>query len=239
METVRTFPLFDDLPAAAVDEILALAETRTFRRRQPLFRQGDRITRLFLICDGTVKLTQVGEDGQEVIMRLAGTGNAIAAVAAFARPERFPVGAAALEKVVTLSWERPVAQDLARRHPDFAAALTREISRLAHGLQRRLLEVSTERVPQRLARLLLRLADQAGVAQEGAVLIDMPLTRQELAQMAGTTLYTVSRLLSEWADQGLVTTGRVRVSVRSESGLRQIAGELDASDPPARAAGPA
>lgn len=207
--------------------MLSLSQEQCFARREALFRQGDPVEGLFLLVRGNVKLSQLGPDGQEVVMRLAGAGDVIVAVAAFTQPERLPVGATALNEVRALVWPRPVAQEIGRRYPAFAAALTREISRQAHGFQLRLLEISTERVPQRLAQLLLRLGEQAGVEDKTGVRIDIPLTRQDLAQMTGTTLYTVSRLLSEWAELGLVRIGRAQVTLRSKSRLRELAGDRD------------
>jgi CRP-like cAMP-binding protein len=223
MDSVERARVFLELERPAVDDILALSEEVRFERREALFRQGDPVEFLFLLRAGHVKLSQLGPDGQEVVMRLAGAGDVIAAVAAFAKPERLPVGARALDDVTALLWSRPVAQEIARKHPGFAAALTREISRQAHGFQLRLLEVSTERVPQRLAQLLLRLGEQAGVPEDNGIRINVPLTRQDLAQMTGTTLFTVSRLLSEWAELGLVEIGRERVTLCSKSGLEELA----------------
>jgi CRP-like cAMP-binding protein len=215
--------VFADLERSAVEHILSLSHEQSFERREALFLQGDPVKGLILLEAGNVKLSQVGFDGHEVVMRLAGAGDVIAAVAAFEKPEFLPVTATALDGVEARIWPRPVAQEIARRFPAFAAGLTREISRQAHGFQLRLREVATARVPQRLARLLLRLGEQAGVRQGNGVRIDIPLTRQDLAQMTGTTLYTVSRLLSEWADQGLVKPGRARVTLSSISGLEEIA----------------
>jgi CRP-like cAMP-binding protein len=93
-------------------------------------------------------------------------------------------------------------------------------------VQERLRELATERVEQRVARTLLRLARQVGRKVEGGVLIDMPLSRQDLAEMTGTTLYTVSRILSQWEQQHLVETGRERILIRQPHGLVAIAEDL-------------
>jgi CRP/FNR family transcriptional regulator, nitrogen oxide reductase regulator len=84
-------------------------------------------------------------------------------------------------------------------------------------------ELATERVAQRVARNLLRLARQSGREADGGLLIGHPLSRQELAAMAGTTLYTVSRLLSQWEEAGIVETGRLKVLVRSPARLAELA----------------
>ncbi|MHB8818430.1 MAG: helix-turn-helix domain-containing protein, partial [Bellilinea sp.] len=77
-----------------------------------------------------------------------------------------------------------------------------------------------------LARTLLRRASQAGKKTDDGVLIDLALTRQDLAEMTGTTLYTVSRILSQWETQGLVRSGRERVTIRFPHGLVAIAEDL-------------
>jgi CRP-like cAMP-binding protein len=87
-------------------------------------------------------------------------------------------------------------------------------------------------VAQRVARTLLRLARQAGQREEEGVLIGLPLSRENLAEMTGTTLYTVSRILSGWEEQGLVEAGRERVLIRLPHALVAIAEDLPSNIPP-------
>jgi CRP-like cAMP-binding protein len=81
-------------------------------------------------------------------------------------------------------------------------------------------------VEQRLARALIRLAGQAGQQTPTGVLIDLPLSRVDLAEMTGTTIYTASRVLSRWEHQGLVETGREWVLVRQPSALAAVAEDM-------------
>jgi CRP-like cAMP-binding protein len=92
-------------------------------------------------------------------------------------------------------------------------------------MQERYRELATEKVERRIARSLLRLAAQMGTKMDRG--IELTFTRQDLAEMSGTTLYTVSRVLSEWERQGLVETGRERVLIRDPHGVVRIAEELD------------
>ncbi len=87
-------------------------------------------------------------------------------------------------------------------------------------------ELATERVERRVARALLRLASQAGRRLADGVLIDLPLSRQEIAEMTGTTLFTVSRLLSEWERRGMIDAGRERVVIRNPHELVLIAEDI-------------
>jgi CRP-like cAMP-binding protein len=92
-------------------------------------------------------------------------------------------------------------------------------------MQERYRELATEKVERRIARALLRLVAQMGVKMEKG--IELTFTRQDLAEMSGTTLYTVSRVLSEWERQGVVEAGRERVLIRNPHGLVSIAEELN------------
>jgi CRP-like cAMP-binding protein len=92
---------------------------------------------------------------------------------------------------------------LMRRFPDVAINAARMIADRLHELQRQHRELMTERVERRIAPALVRLARGAGRRVEGGVEIDFPLSRQDLAQMTGTTLFTVSRTLSAWEQDGL------------------------------------
>ena len=93
-------------------------------------------------------------------------------------------------------------------------------------MQERYHELATERVQQRIARVLLRLAAQSGRKMESGVLIDLSFSRQDLAEMTGTTLFSVSRILNQWETQGLVKVGREKVVVVFPHGLVRIAEDL-------------
>jgi CRP-like cAMP-binding protein len=90
-------------------------------------------------------------------------------------------------------------------------------------MQERYRESVTERVEQRIARVLLRLAGQSGKRVEAGVLIELPFSRQELAEMAGTTLFTVSRILSTWEKQGLISAGREKVTLTNPHAILRVA----------------
>ena len=89
--------------------------------------------------------------------------------------------------------------------------------------QAQVMEMSTQQVEQRIAHALLRIVSQSGRKTEHGIEIDFPITRQDIAEMTGTTLHTVSRLLSAWEDEGLVKGGRQKVVVTDPHGLMVVA----------------
>ena len=96
--------------------------------------------------------------------------------------------------------------------------------------QNRVRELSTQRVERRIARTILRLARQSGRKTEQGVLVDLPLSRQDIAEMTGKTLYTVSRVLSDWEKRGLVQSERQQVIITHPHGLVSLAEDIPVGD---------
>jgi CRP-like cAMP-binding protein len=126
-----------------------------------------------------------------------------------------------------LAWPHAALLRLAEEHPRLALLTTGVIAARMHEVQERFRELATQRVAQRLARALLRLVRQAGRRTAEGVVIDLPLSRQDLAEMTGTTLFTVSRTLSAWEAAGVVAVGRERVVVVHPHRLVEIAEDLE------------
>lgn len=214
-----------DLPAAVREGLAEGGAGREAVRRDFLFHQGDDAAQLWFVVRGRVKLTQVGADGQEVVVRFVGPGEIFAGIALL--PDaRYPVTAEVVEAARLIVWPRAVVARLAAEHPELALKTTATIAARMQELQHRFRELATERVHQRIARALLRLAHQAGRRTDEGVLIDHPLSRQDLAEMTGTTLFTVSRVLSGWESDGILAIGRERVVVRDPHRLVAVAEDV-------------
>jgi CRP-like cAMP-binding protein len=171
-------------------------------------------------------LTQVTPEGDQVILHLVHPGEMFGGIAVLG-DATYPVSAQALEDCQALAWDGEGMAGLMERTPRLALNALRLLAGRVQELQDRVRELATERVERRVARTLLRLARQAGRKVENGVWIDLPLSRQDLAEMTGTTLFTVSRVLSRWEQQGLVEAGRERVLIRFPHGLVRIAEDLD------------
>jgi CRP/FNR family transcriptional regulator, nitrogen oxide reductase regulator len=219
--------LFKELSAGALEEVVAEARRVKLRVGQAVFRQGSPAESVFLILQGRVKMIQSSPEGHAVALRVLGPGELLGLVAALGE-RSYPVTAQAQQAVVVARWSGPSLWKLLERHPPIASGALRMALGRLHELQEQFRELATERVERRIARALLRLVRQAGLRVEGGVSIDMPLTRQDLAEMSGTTLYTVSRVLTGWAEQGVLEVGRKKVLVRKPHALVAIAEELSA-----------
>lgn len=216
---------FQKLSAVTLHTVCQAAFRRHVERHAFFFHQGDPASTFYILVKGRVRLTEVTPEGQQLLVRFVGPGEAIGIIAAMEQSV-YPLAAQALEDCVALAWDSVTLERLMERFPRIAINGLRLVAQRWHELEERYRELATERVERRIAQTLLRLAHQVGRRVERGVLIDLPLTRQDLAEMTGTTLYTVSRIISRWEDEQLVETGRERLLVRYPHGLTLIAEDL-------------
>jgi CRP/FNR family transcriptional regulator, nitrogen oxide reductase regulator len=120
-------------------------------------------------------------------------------------------------------WPASVWPQLIAKYPSLASNTMQTIGGRLQEAHTRVVEMSTQQVERRVAHALLRLAKQAGRRIEHGVQIDFPISRQDVAEMTGTTLHTVSRILSAWEQQGLVESGRQRIVLRDPHKLFTLA----------------
>jgi CRP-like cAMP-binding protein len=230
-DLLKSTPLFQNLNPAQL-ELAAQAATRRQVEADAFFYfQEDPAKTIYVLIQGRVKLTQVTPEGQQVILRYANPGEAFGVIAALSE-STYPVAAQAVEESVVLAWGEVEMHRLMEQIPPLSINALRILASRIREFQDRLRELATEKVERRIAHTLLRLARQTGRKVPEGVLIDMHLTRQDLAEMTGTTLYTVSRTLSQWEAKGLVQSSRERVVIRFPHGLVSIAEDLIFGDTP-------
>lgn len=221
-EREATPPLLRGLSPEEQREALSRAIARRLAKGQVLFRQDEPAEALCLVETGRLKLTQVTADGQTVTVRFTGPGELCAAIAVL-DGKSYPFSAAAVEPGLVRLWTRPVLRELFRKWRVFESNLLEVVGTHSREMLDRFRELATEAVPQRVARSLVRLARLGGRrGADGGILIER-LTQQDLAELAGTTIYTVNRVLSEWETEGLVRKGRGKLVIRSEERLSEIA----------------
>ena len=215
-------PLFQGLSTEGCREVATRAWNVVAPRRSVLFHEGEAAHFLGFLYSGRVKLLQTGTAGPEATIRLVVSGQVLGGLG-LSPGEVQGATAIALETSHVLTWRRPDLETLFSRYPVLPINALRIQARRLRETSERNRELATEKVPQRLARTLLRVAQPAGRRFEDAVFADVPLSQAELAELTGTTLFTVSRILSDWAGQGIVKSGRERVVIENARILATIA----------------
>ncbi len=217
--------LFKGLSREALDDVLDAGRRHRIAKGDVLFRQADPPEAFYVLVYGRVKVTQDTPDGQQVVVRFIGPGEMMGCVAVCGG-NGYPGTATAVEDSLAIRWTAGAIAGLMQRHPTIAMNALGAVGGRLQEAQERIREMSTEKVERRIAHALLRLVRQAGRRVERGVEINFPISRQDIAEMTGTTLHTVSRTLSAWESQGLIEGGRQRVVVRNPHGLVTIAEDL-------------
>jgi CRP-like cAMP-binding protein len=222
---LRQVPPFQSLPGAALDELAVLARPRAVEQGAYFFMQGDEARHMYVLTAGQVKLTQVSTEGQQAVMRMVAPGQMFAGLAILSPAKGYPVSAEAMDDSSGLAWDGKKLRELADRYPALSLGIMDVMRAYLEEMQTRYRELTGERVERRVARSLLRLTVQTGKKLEQGG-IEIALSRQDLAEMSGTTIFSASRILSEWERQGLVETGREWIVIRRPHALVEIADDL-------------
>lgn len=219
---VTRMELFRDLSLSECGQVAMGAQERVFERGETIFRDDDPVTFVYAVASGRVKTIRSNRFGKLVILHLAGPGEVLDGLGLSVGSNHM-LTAHALGRCQVLTWDLGVFEGFVRRFPKLQSNVTRFLVRRLRMTECRLHELATERVPQRLARVLLRLIVQSERCESGQ---SIELSCEELAQMAGTTLYTVSRLLCSWAAERIIQPERSAILVENLPGLIHIATQV-------------
>jgi len=214
--------LLDGLPPAAIEDVVAHARVQTARRGARLFDQGEPVERAHVLLSGAVRIAQAGADGGEVVIRFIGPGEIFGSVAIFT-DHCYPADGVAMIDSTEASWAHAELLGLIERYPRIAVNLVAIVGRRLAEMQNRVREMATQRVECRIANTLLRLARQAGRTGPAGMAIAFPLRRKDIADIAGTTLHTASRTLTDWRRRGWIADDKYGLTLLSSEAIKQIA----------------
>jgi CRP-like cAMP-binding protein len=214
--------LFDGLSEEIVRELFAVAQMRPVGSEVILFREGSPARAVHVLASGFVRIAQTTASGARVILRYVKPGEAFGTPALLAGGA-YPADAVTVAPCTEMQWPAQTVRDLLAQQPCAALNAIRECEGCLRDMERRIRELSNEPVEQRIAHALVRLTRSLGRRVGNLVEVPFPLSRQDIADMTGTTLHTVSRTLAAWEQQGLVERGRRRVAVADVAGLAALA----------------
>ena len=213
---------FQGLTIQELQDVRAGANMRRFKSGSFIIRQGDPALALYVMLRGSAKLTQVTPDGHQVLSRFLSCGDGYG-IASALDDHNHMRSLQAISDCQMLVWHGDVFANLMERYSRISFNALRIAVLRTQEVQSRYEALLTASVEQRVSQALLRLCDDVGHETNDGVLIDVPLSREDLADYTGTTVYSVSRLLQKWQIEGWIRTGRERVVVRDRDTLRKIA----------------
>jgi CRP/FNR family transcriptional regulator, dissimilatory nitrate respiration regulator len=215
-------PMFSKLGSEDRRRLAAVAHLRLYRRGETVFGEGDPAESFCTVVSGRVKVFKMTPAGKDVILEIFGPGDPLGAVAAY-DGHPFPASAAAIEDSQVLFVPRIAFFTLLEQHPTLVRGLLSGLTHRLAELAFRLAELTGGRVEPRFARLFLKLAQEQGRSDRGGIFIPVALSRQDLADMTGTTIETSIRIMSRWGKRRVVITEKEGFLVVDKDELETLA----------------
>ena len=215
-------PLFKRVSPADRERLIGVSTIREYDRGDIVFHEGDPSDTFYVVLAGRIKVYKHGPDGHDIILEMFGPGGPLGAVATYeSRP--YPASAAPVEPSTCLLIPRDAFFDLLERHPTLVRGLLGSLSLRLVELTTRLAELTGGRIEARFARLFLKLADQLGKPSDRGTFVPLTLTRQELADLVGTTIETAIRTMSRWHKDDILLTEADGFRVIDRAALESLA----------------
>jgi CRP-like cAMP-binding protein len=209
---ISDLPPFGSLSLEDIGAILEQSSRVAVASGGAFFFEGHDADRFFLLLDGYVRVVRITEHGEQIVALHIAAGQLFGIAKALSRSS-YPATAEAARDCLALSWPTSLWDTFGRDYPGFLTETYRTVGLRVGEMNDRIVEMATLHVEQRIANALLRLVNQAGKATEHGIEIDFPITRRDVSEMTGTTLHTVSRLLSAWESEGIVISRRKKIVV--------------------------
>jgi CRP-like cAMP-binding protein len=221
-DVLRQSALFRRLKPEDRVRLAGVSSVRAFDKGASLFAEADESDLMFTVLTGRVKVYKTTARGTDVILEIFGPGDPVGAVAVYeSRP--YPASAVAIEPTTCLVIPRKEFFFLLETYPTLVRGLLVGLTHRLVELTNRLAELSGGRIEGRFARFFLKLADQMGRPERGGTFIPLALSRQELADMIGTTIETSIRIMSRWAKDDVVRTDKDGFVLLNRASLESLA----------------
>ena len=221
-EILSALPVFAGLSDRDWEKVVDLFGERQYQKDDYIFLEGEAPRTLYVVKSGKVKVLRHSTDGKDVVLRVVGPGQLLGSVGVF-DGIGYPGTAQAIEDCALLVISRNDCLTLVYRFPVFALTVINDMGIRLRSSAEQIRSLAVERVEQRIARTLIKLGQTAGADTPDGRVIEMPLTRQDVADMTGTTVETAIRVMSKFRRDELIHTRRGKVVLVDMDALLEIA----------------
>ena len=213
---IQTVPLFSDLSKTSLKKITEKMVSRSYDKEKMILIEESAGETFFIISNGTVKITRMSDDGREVILAILGEGDFFGEMALLDGEGR-SANVVALEDAEVLTLQRGDFLEILERFPKIAIHLLKELTTRIRHSDQQIESLSLSGAEQRIALVLIRLAEEMGKIKEGTVTIDSIPYQQDIANMAGTSRETVSRVYRMLEDKQYISRAGKTLKIKNFS----------------------
>ena len=219
----KKIPIFGTLNASDMEEVKPYLIPAKFRKKEVIFSEGDPSDWLYVVIKGKVKITKLSQNGREIILEIISPMDFFGGVAVM-RGFPYPANAVAMDDAELLKISRSNLMRILDRFPNLMYCMAMNIGDRIKGSHEALKNIAVEKVESRIASMLIKLADKAGSKTDGSVTIDMKLTKQDIAEMVGTTVETSIRTMSKFKKLGIVSEKSGKITIKDINKLKALCG---------------
>ncbi len=221
-EDVKLIPIFSELGDTDIQELNSCLVREHYARKKEIFLEGDAPDWFYIVMSGKVKVTKISGDGREVIIEVISPCDFFGGFAVL-KGFPFPANAVAMEDSEILKLSRQDLLKIIDRFPSVMYSITSSLGERTRGMHETLKNIALERVESRIAALLVKLADKAGDRVDaGETVINMRITKQDMAEMVGTTVETAIRVMSRFRKSGLIAEKNGRIVIKDIKALKEL-----------------
>lgn len=221
LQALGKVPLFEGLDESELAVVDALCRTQDFVTGEAVYHVGEAANHVYVVVSGLVKTIRSNADGHETLLDIHSTGDFLGALPALG-PHEYTDTAWAMTPICLLDLGADAFETVMQQFPSVARATLRDVSRRLTESQETVHLLAGASLEQRLASTLLLLAAKSGEPWEGGTLVQIPLSRDDLAAMTGAASESLSRLLSTWRRDGIIDTGRRWIAICDAEALERL-----------------
>jgi CRP-like cAMP-binding protein len=220
-KNLKKIDLFKNLSDEDIKELEPYLMSALYKKKEEIFAEGDQPEWFYIVSTGKVKITKISHDGKEIILEIISPPDIFGGVAVI-RGFPYPANAVAMENSEVLKISRKNLMRLVDRFPNLMYCIALQLGDRMKSSYDSLKNIALERVEARIAALLLKLSKKVGVETKSGLLIDMRLTKQDVADMVGTTVETSIRTFSKFKKEGLVADADGKIVIKDRKGLAEL-----------------
>ncbi|MDI6802091.1 MAG: Crp/Fnr family transcriptional regulator [Thermodesulfovibrionales bacterium] len=221
LKDIKKIPIFSNLSDDEIKEIQPYVFRENIKKKKEIFSEGDPPDWFFLLLNGKVKITKLSHDGREIIIELISPPDFFGGFAVL-KGFPYPANAIAMEDSEIIKISMHNLLKIIDRFPNIMYEITSNLGERIREFHDTLKNIALERVESRIAALLLKLADKTGQKADGSIMIDMRLTKQDIAEMVGTTVETTIRVMSKFKKSGFISDKDGKIIVKKIEALKAI-----------------
>jgi CRP/FNR family transcriptional regulator len=221
LEDLKRIPIFSALNDEELKEIQSYLSKENFKKKQEIFSEGDPSDWFYILINGKVKITKMSVDGREIIIELISPPDFFGGFAVL-KGFPYPANAVAMEDSNVIKISRHNLLKIIDRFPNVMYDMAANLGDRIREFHDTLKNIALERVESRIAALLLKLADKTGEKKDKTILINMRLTKQDIAEMVGTTVETTIRVMSKFKKSGFIDDKDGKVLIKDINALESI-----------------